>query len=393
MKIPVAKRNGRTAPSAVSGRARLGRRTQALVRRLRPGDIAVIDHVDLDQASAQALVDARVAAVVNVSPSTSGRYPNRGPRVIVEAGIPLVDATAGPVFSSLSDGDGVRIEGGVLFRGDDEIGAGTVLDRDQVATATEDARQGMAVQLETFSANAAEFVRREGDLLLDGSDVPVVGTRLDGRPVVVVSRRHEHEQELRRLRTFIKERRPVLVGVDDGAEALVAAGHRPHLVVGDLESVSDKTLRCGAEVVLTAPRVGNPAGLERLERLGVGGALFRTSAADEDAALLIAERGGAALIVSVGGPPSLEAYLDRGRTAMASSFLTRLRVSPRLVDARAVPRLYQSPVRTWQLVLVALLGLLAVAMAVSVTPVGEDWWQLLRTEVGDLWTWLQGRVP
>ncbi len=301
MKIPVAKRNGREASVGITGRARLGRRTKSLVRRLRPGDIAVIDHVDLDQPTAQALVDAKVAAVVNVAPSMSGRYPNHGPQVIVDAGIPLVDETSGPVFAKLHDGDQLRIQNGVLYHGNEEVGAGAVLDHDQVVAAAESARSGMAAQLETFSANAMEFIRREGDLLLEGTDMPPVRTDLRGRPVVVVQRCFDYAADLRRLGRFLKERRPVLIGVDEGADVLLAAGHKPHLIVGDVEAVSDKALRCGAEVVLKVPRDGLPTGLDRLERLGVRATVFRTSATGEDAALLLAVAAGAALVLLIAG--------------------------------------------------------------------------------------------
>jgi uncharacterized membrane-anchored protein len=391
MKIPVAKRNSQAAASGITGRARLGRRTRSLVRRLRPGDIAVIDHVDLDQPTAQALVDARVAAVVNVAPSTSGRYPNHGPQVIVDAGIPLVDDAKGPVFAKLHDGDQVWIADGIVYRGADQVGAGTVLDHDQVVAAAESARTGMASQLETFSANAMEFIRREGELLLEGTDVPDVRTDFAGRPVVVVQRCFDYAADLRRLKQFIKERRPLLVGVEDGADVLLAAGHRPDVIVGDVEAVSDRALRCGAEVVARVPREGVPAGLDRLERLGVSVTMFRTSATSEDAAMLLADSGGALLVVTVGSHTSLEEYLDRGRSGMASSFLTRLRVGPKLLDARAVERLYRSPVRTWQLLLLALVGLLAVALAVAATPVGQDWWRAVSSAVADLWAWVQAR--
>lgn len=390
MKIPVAKRNGQAPLPGIAGRARLGRRTKSLVRRLRPGDIAVIDHVDLDQASAQALVDAEVAAVVNVSPSTSGRYPNRGPQLIVDAGIPLVDAAQGPVFSQLHDGDQVRLDDGVVYHGADQVGAGNVLDHDQVVAAAESARSGMASQLETFSVNAMEFIRREGDLLLDGAGVPDVRTDFDGRPVVVVSKCFDYQRDLARLKTFIRERQPVLVGVDAGADVLLAAGRRPHLIVGDTDAISDKALRCGAEVVVRAARDGVAPGLDRLERLGVDATVFRTSATGEDAAMLLADSGGARLLVTVGSHTSLEEYLDRGRSGMASGFLTRLRVGPKLVDARAVQRLYQSRVRTWQLLLLGLLGLLAVAFAVSATPVGAQWWRSASAAATELWAWVQG---
>jgi uncharacterized membrane-anchored protein len=394
MKIPEALRNGHAAASGITGRARLGRRTKLLVRRLRPGDIAVIDHVDLDQASAQALVDARVRAVVNTAPSTSGRYPNRGPQVIIDAGIPLIDDVEGGLFSKLHDGDQVWIAEGVIYHGQHEVGAGTMLDHAQVVAAFESARAGMASQLETFNANAMEFLRREGELLLDGAGLPELRTRFERRPVVVVSKSFDHEKDLRRLRRFLKETRPVLVGVDDGADALLAAGHRPHVIVGDTEMIGDRALRCGAEVVVRAPRDGAAVGLDRLERLGVSPQVLRTSAGSQDVALLLADRGGARLLVTVGGHTNLEDYLERGRSAMASSFLTRVRVSSTLVDARAVQRLYGSPVRTSQLVMLALFGLLAVLVALAATPTGAQWWGAIGAAASDLWdllrTWAQG---
>jgi len=395
MKLPVARRNGQATLPGITGKARLGRRTKSLVARLKPGDIAVIDHVDLDQTSAQALVDAEVAAVVNVSPSTSGRYPNRGPRVLVDAGVLLVDAVEGPVFTHLHDGDQVRVHEGVLFHGDVAVGEGTVLDCELVGSATDAARGGMASQLETFSANAMEFIRREGDLLLDGAEVPETRTSFRDRPVVVVSKSFEYQQDLRRLKRFIREQKPLLVGVEAGADVLLDLGQQPQLIVGESDAISDRALRCGAEVILRAPRDGNgvPSGLDRLDRLGVSATLFHTSAASEDAAMLLADTGGARLVVSVGGHTGLEEYLDRGRSAMASSFLTRLRVGPKLVDARAVSSLYQSRVRTWQLVLLALVGLLAVAGAIAATPVGQEWWHSLNQAAIEAWTWAQGRFP
>lgn len=390
MKMPVVRRQGHQPVSGLQGRARLGRRTASLIRRLAPGDLAVIDHLDLDQASAQALVDAKVAAVLNVAPSTSGRYPNRGPQVLVDAGVVLVDLPDAELFSRLTDGDEVLLDHGVVYRKGVEIARGSVLDRADVFASAESARAGMAAQLEAFSANAMEFIRRDGDLLLEGVGVPSLRTQIAGRPVVVVAKNFDHERDLRALRTFIRERKPVLVGVDAGAEVLRSAGHRPHLIVGDIDTMGDRTLRCGAEIVVRAPRDGLPAGLDRLERLGVSATVFRTSVTAEDAAMLLADSAGADFIVSVGGPGGLEEYLDRGRSGMTSSFLTRLRLGPRLLDAKAVQRLHQPRVATWQLLLLALLGLLAVGAALLTTPTGEAWGRDLFAVLVQWWEAAQG---
>lgn len=385
MKMPSLRRRSGTDLPGVTGAARVGRRTTTLVKRLRPGDIAVIDHTDLDRLSADALVAAQVGAVVNVGASTSGRYPNLGPRIVTDAGIPLLDVDAPDLLNQVSDGDSLRIEGGSVYRDDVELASGRLLDSASVTEAMHDARAGMSTQLEAFTANAQEFIRRERDLLLDGEGVPDVRTRLSGRPVVVVMRAYDYQEDLRRLRRYVRENDPVLVGVGAGADALIEAGHRPDLVIGDGETISDRALASGAEVVLHHPRGTRPVAGDRFERLGVRTVPFGTSGSSEDAAMLLADTHGADLVVAVGSHATLVEFLDKGRTTMASTFITRLRVGATLVDAKSVHRLYRSPVRTWQLLLVALLGLVAVAVAVAATPVGGLWWQDIQTQAGELW--------
>lgn len=385
MRISALRRRSGTDQPGVTGTARLGRRTTTLLRRLRPGDIAVIDHTDLDKVSADALVERGVAAVINVGDSTSGRYPNLGPQILIDAGIPLVDVHGPDLLNQLSDGDRLRVDGAVVYRDGVELVTGRLLDSDAVTRAMREARSGMATQLETFTANAQEFIRRERDLLLDGEGVPSVSTKLEGRHVVVVTRSYDFRSDLKQLRKYLREVQPVLVGVGEGADALLEAGHRPDLVVGDGETLSDTALTSGAEVVLHHPRGSQPVGEDHLERLGVRSHSFAASCTPEDAALLLVATHGAELIVAVGSHATLVEFLDKGRSTMASTFITRLRLGPTLVDAKSVHRLYRSPVRTWQLLLLALLGLVAVAVAVAATPVGNPWWQELQEQLVDVW--------
>lgn len=273
--MPLLRRRGR-ALDGVAGMVRVDRRTSNLVRRLQPGDIALIDHLDLDRVSAEALVCCGVAAVLNVQPSISGRYPNLGPEIVVGAGIPLVDALGPDLVAQLSEGDPIRLDdAGVVYRGQTALGAGTVQTRDSVAAAMEGARSGLATQLEAFAANTVEYLRRERALLLDGVGVPAIRTDLDGRHVVVVVRGYDYREDLASLRPYIREYKPVLVGVDGGADALAHAGYRPDLIVGDMDSVTDRTLRCGAELVVRAYRDGTAPGQGRLERLGFTPVVFR----------------------------------------------------------------------------------------------------------------------
>ena len=390
MRIPTLRRTRETELPGITGIARLDRRTKNLTKRLRPGDIALIDHVDLDRVSAEALADRQVAAVVNVAESISGRYPNLGPEILAEAEIPLIDGVGEDILKLVSEGDVIRIDEGVVYRGATSVAAGQIQDRESIATAMEASRAGLSAQLEAFTANTMEYLRRERDLLLDGVGVPDVDTNLDGRQVLIVVRGYDYQEDLQTLRHYIREYRPVLIGVDGGADALLEAGYTPDLIVGDMDSVSDATLRCGAEIVVHAYRDGRAPGLDRLERLGVKSVLFPATGTSEDVAMLLADSKGASLIVAVGSHATLVEFLDKGRSGMASTFLTRLRVGPKLVDAKGVSRLYQNRIRSWQLVMLVVAGLLSLIVAVAATPTGQAWLEVLDARFDDFVYWLQG---
>ncbi len=385
----------KTRPSAsagVSGPARLDRRTRNITKRLRPGDVAIIDHVDIDRHAALALVESEVAAVINIAPSISGRYPNLGPELLVKAGIVLLDDVGAAVFKAVNDGDVVRIEGDTIYRDDAAIGTGVRQDAESVGLAMEQSKDGMASQLEAFSANAIEHLRRERGLLLEGEGVPALSTAIEDRQVLVVLRAFDYAEDLRALKTYIRENNPVLVGVDAGADALIEAGHRPHVVVTDAEEISETALRCGAQVVVHVGSGGRIRGADRLDRLGVQHTVFETSGTAEDAAILLAHSNRANLIVMVGSHASLVEFLDKGRSGMASSVLTRAAVGSSLVDAKAVARLYEHRVRSWLVLLVLLVGVIAVGAAIATTPVGQDWWDQIQGWYDDVSSWIQGKT-
>ena len=387
----------------VTGTVRLDRRTTSLVRRLRPGDVAVVDHLDLDRATAQSLLDCGVVAVVNAVPFISGRYPNLGPELLARSGVVMLDDVGQDVFTRLRDGSTVRVHDGAVIVDEETVLTGHELTADEIGTLMVEARSGLSTQLQSFTHNTTEFLRREQELLLHGQGVPKTRTVIEGRPVVVVVRGYDYREDLRRLKRFIREQRPVLVGVDAGADALMAAGHRPDIVVigegglaqgsrsGDSGStVSDKALRDAREVVLHADRSGRAIGGDRLERLGVRHQTLSASGTSEDVALLLADVRGASLIIAVGTHATLDEFLDRQRAGLASTFLTRLRVGPKLVDAKGVPQLYAGRVRLWHLALVLLAGLIALGAAIAATPVGGDWWSSFGGALSDVLDWIQG---
>ncbi|TDC28668.1 putative cytokinetic ring protein SteA [Kribbella albertanoniae] len=389
MKLPSLRRARPTELPGSAGVVRLDRRTKNLTKRLKPGEIAVIDHVDLDRVSAEALVTCKVSAVVNVADSISGRYPNLGPEILVAAGIPLVDGVGREVFSVLHEGENVRLYDGTLYRGDEVVAKGVAQDSQSVAELMDDARAGLSTQLEAFTANTLEYLRRERDLLLDGVGVPEIHTPMDGRHVLIVVRGYDYREDLVALRPYIREYRPVLIGVDGGADALVENGYAPDLIVGDMDSVSDETLKSGAEVVVHAYRDGRAPGSERLERLGVESIEFPATGTSEDVAMLLADSKGASLIVAVGTHNSLVEFLDKGRSGMASTFITRLRVGAKLVDAKGVGRLYRSRVSTAQIIALVLAGLFALGMAMVAIDADEVLWSILRARWSDFVYWIR----
>jgi uncharacterized membrane-anchored protein len=384
MRLPTLRRTRSAEPGVIGGVARLDRRTKRLVGRLRPGDIAVIDHVDLDRVAADSLVASGVAAVLNAKPSVSGRYPNLGPEVLIKAGIPLVDDLGEELFDRLREGEVVRIDADTVYLGDEAIAKGCRQDAESVSGAMSDAREGLSVQLEAFAANTMEYLKQERDLLLDGIGVPEVTTEIAGRHCLIVVRGYDYKADLDVLRPYIREFKPVLIGVDGGADALVEAGYTPDMIVGDMDSVSDDALRCGAEIVVHAYPDGRAPGLTRVQRLGVEAVTFPAAATSEDIALLLADEKGASLLVAVGTHATLIEFLDKGRGGMASTFLTRLKLGGKLVDAKGVSRLYRQSLSGSSLVLLVCSAIAAMTAAVAVTTIGRaylgvlaEWWDNL----------------
>ena len=391
MRLPTLRRTRSVEPGAVSGIARLDRRTKRLVGRLRPGDIAVIDHVDIDRVAADSLVAVGVAAVLNAKPSISGRYPNLGPEVLIQAGITLIDDLGEELFERVHEGNTISIDGDTVLLGGEPVATGVLQDAETVAAAMADAREGLSVQLEAFAANTMEYLKQERDLLLDGVGVPDVTTEITGRHVLIVVRGYDYKADLDVLRPYIREFKPVLIGVDGGADALVESGYTPDMIIGDMDSVTDDVLRCGAEVVVHAYPDGRAPGLDRVHRLDVAALTFPAAATSEDLAMLLADEKGASLIVAVGTHANLVEFLDKGRGGMASTFLTRLKVGGKLVDAKGVSRLYRQNISGSSLLLLVLSAIAAMASAVAVSTVGKayltvvsEWWDNFVFQLGHL---------
>ncbi len=381
----------------MAGSVRPGKRTKLLVGHLVRGDIALIDHRDIDRVSAEELIAAGAVAVLNCGPSSSGSYPNLGPQLLVEAGIVLVDLPDDSLFQTLSDGDPVVIQAAaavagagadgasdgvrsthaeVLLRGE-RLAVGELLDLERVCAETELRRGEVGEALERFAYNTIEHMREERELLDGRIRLPRFATDFRDRSTLVVVRGVGHQRDLRALRPFIRDRRPLIVAVDGGADAALEAGLMPHMIVGDMDSASETALRCGAELVLHGYPDGRAPGRRRLEELGLSFKLVPAPGTSQDVAMLIAAEKGARLIVSVGSQFNLVEFLDRNRKGMSSTFLTRLRVGEILVDAKGVSRLYQPRPGLTPLLVVIAAGLIAMIAIVWLTPALHDVAELL----------------
>jgi uncharacterized membrane-anchored protein len=389
---------GDVAPwRTVTGPVRPGRRTKLLVKRLARGDIALIDHLDIDRVSAEELIAMEAGAVLNCRASSSGSYPNLGPQLLVEAGIHLVDLPDDSLFDALSDGEAITVRDGEVVRNGEVLARGDVLDLARVRAETDARRQEVGEALERFAHNTIEHMREERELLAGKIEMPRFATDFRDRSALVVVRGVGHQRDLRALRPFIRDRRPVLIAVDGAAEALLDEGLRPDMIVGDMDSAGEAALMTagggrggwgsnarsgGTELVVHAYPDGRAPGRERLERLGLPFKLVPAPGTSQDVAMLIAAEKGANLIVSVGSQFNLVEFLDRNREGMSSTFLTRLRIGEILVDAKGVSRLYHPRPGLAPLLVVVIAGLLAMIAVIWLTPA-------LRDVVDLLWLKLQ----
>ena len=383
-------RNANARPG-VTGNARVDRDIDRLLRRVGPGDIAVLDILDLDRATADALVEAGVVGVVNASPSISGRYPNLGPEVLVTNNIILIDNAGAEIFKKVKDGAKVRLHDGGVYSGDRRLVHGVERTDEEIADLMHDAKTGLVAHLEAFAGNTIEFIRSESPLLIDGIGIPDIDVDVYRRHVVVVSDGPGSVEDLKALKPFIKEYQPVLVGVDGGADILRNDGYRPALIVGNPDQMSAEVLKCGAQVVLPADADGHAGGLERIQDLGIGAMTFPAAGSATDLALLLVDHHGASLIVSAGHSASIEEFFDRSRSqSNPSTFLTRLKVGEKLVDAKAVATLYRSHISGGAVALLVLAVLLAVIAALWVSRTDAVVLEWLTNYWHRISVWVQG---
>ncbi|GAV25643.1 hypothetical protein ciss_15760 [Carboxydothermus islandicus] len=361
----------------IRGVALLDKKTKNLIKRLKPGQIAVIDHQDIDEVAARGLIEKKVKAVINCAQSISGKYPNIGPLLLVQNGISLIDEAPRKLFDVLNEGDFLIIREGKIYRNDEFLGEGTVLDVEKIKAKMEATKENLGETMLAFIENTLHYARKETGLILGQYPPPPINTDFRGRHALIVVRGHNYQEDLKAIRIYINEVKPVLIGVDGGADALREAGYCPDIIIGDMDSVSDETLKCGAEIIVHAYPNGEAPGLKRLHELGLNAKIYPAPGTSEDIAMLLAYEKGAELIVAVGTHSNLFDFLEKGRKGMGSTFLVRLLVGAKLVDAKGVNKLYKSRLKARYLLHLIVAALIPVVIILAVSPVTRNLFRVL----------------
>ncbi|MDH7498458.1 MAG: putative cytokinetic ring protein SteA [Syntrophomonadaceae bacterium] len=371
----------------LKGKARLDLRTKNLVKRLRRNDIAFINHDDIDEVAAMGIIEARPQAVVNADASITGRYPTRGVLSILKAGIPVIDRAGTEPFERIREGMIVELRDGQVFREGQLVATGHVLTIEDVEAKLEEARHNFKGELDRFVENTLEYARREKGILLGDVELPPLATRIKDRPALVVVRGKNYREDLRAIASYIQDEKPVRIGVDGGADALLEEGFRPDIIVGDMDSVSDQALRCGAEIVVHAYPDGRAPGLQRVREMGLEAKVVPMTGTSEDLAMMLAFEKGASLLVAVGTHSSMIDFLEKGRRGMASTFLVRLRVGSILVDAKGVSQLYRQSLRAKHVAQLLVAALVPILIILWVSPSTRPFFQLLALQLKLLLGW------
>lgn len=322
-------------------RVRVDSRTKDVIGRCRAGEAVLVSHADMDAVAAEALVEAEVRAVLNARSFVSGRYPARGAEVLLAAGVLLVEDLGEQCLERIADGDAVDLVGPELWHGGTLVAVGRILTTAACRERLVLAERRLGEALPDFVANTLAHALAEADRVLAPLPALPQDLGLTGRTALLVARGPDYLADLGMLLPFIRSERPALIAIDGGATALRRHHLRPDLIVGDMDSVDDATLRACPRRVVHAYPDGFSPGLLRCRRLGLPATVVAAAGTSEDLALRLAYDAGARPLVLVGAHTGLTDFLDKGRPGMASTLLVRLKVGHALIDAKGARMLYR----------------------------------------------------
>lgn len=361
----------------IKGVARVDKRTKDLVKRLQPNEIAVINHEELDEVAAESLVATKIKGVINASESISRRYPNLGPLVLAEAGVHIIDNVGQDILTQINEGDEIEIYYNLIVKNGQNIGQGEVLTVDKINSEMAKTKKNLGTVLEKFVQNTLEYAQQEQWFILGGVNIPDTDIKFKERHTLIVVRGQNYKEDLLAINSYINEIHPILIGVDGGADALRELGYKPDIIIGDMDSISDTTLKCGAEIIVHAYPDGRAPGMERVNKLGLKAITFPAPGTSEDIAMLLAYEKGTEIIVAVGTHSNMIDFLEKGRKGMASTFLVRMKVGSILVDARGVNKLYKQPVKKRFLFAITAAALIPFILVMTISPPTRQVLQLI----------------
>lgn len=361
----------------IKGKARLDKRTKNLVKRLKKNDIAIINHDDIDEVAANSIIDIKPQIVINAEPSITGKYPAKGVYKILKAGIPVLDEVGVEIFDNLKEGHFVTVKDNQVYSGQKLVATGKILTLEDVELKLKEANNNIQHELDNFVDNTLEYAKKEKDILLGNIEVPPLKTNMLNRHVLIVVRGSSYKEDLKTISSYIQEEEPVLIGVDGGADALLEFGLVPDIIVGDMDSVSDESLQCGAELIVHAYADGTAPGMERLSEMNLEAIPFYMPGTSEDIAMILAWEYGASLMVAVGSHSNMIDFLEKGRKGMGSTFLVRLKVGSILVDARGVSQLYKQSLQTKYLVQLLIAALVPILIILWISPATKPFFRLI----------------
>ncbi len=362
----------------IKGKVKRDRVTKNLTKRLSAGDIALISHTDLDEVAALSLVEKEVACIINTNETISGKYPNRGPEALMKHNIPIFEVDGLEKVEAIEENDLLEIRDNIIYCNGEEITECTYLTNEKIQALLGVAFENVETELDAFIENTLEYAKKEKGLVTGSIKIPDVKTDFNGRHVLVVVRGQDYKRDLITVKHYIDEIKPLLVGVDGGGDALLEFGYTPDIVIGDMDSVSDKCLTTAKEVIVHAFKDGRAPGYERVKDLGIEPIIYPSPGTSEDIALLLAYEKNADLIVALGTHTNMIDFLEKGRPGMASTFLTRLKVGDKLVDARGVNKLYGGEFEPKYLVSIVLAALIPIIVLTLINPVTRSFIKLIK---------------
>lgn len=324
----------------VEGIIKKGSKTKALIKYLNSNDIAVLNHNDIDELAAYALINSGISIILNTGLCMTGKYNSKGTSILIKNGIKLYEVKVS--YELFNDGDYVCIRDKDLIINKYNIftNACTNVNEAYVRKYTELSNTNANKELINFINNTLSYANEEKDKILFETSYPNINIKIKGRDVLIVVRGSFCESDLMALKSYIEFYKPVIIGVDGGADLLINNGYVPDILIGDMDSVSDLGIYRSKEIILHAYKNGYCPCKDRVDKMNVKYKILSMLGTSEDIAMLMAYDMGAEQIVLLGGHKCMYDFMEKGRKGMGSTLLTRIKIGEKLIDFKGISKIF-----------------------------------------------------